>query len=109
MTDSALSQSRLSQVARDGSHRTLAVFAGSVLFGVMAFLAPEPLVQLGLAAAAVALMGLGGAITLAARRSRMLSDMSIAAIANFIEKDGSPSFVCTLDGEVIRGASAEGR
>ncbi|MEP0011088.1 MAG: ATP-binding protein [Tateyamaria sp.] len=106
MTDSALSQSRLSQVARDGSHRILAVFGGSVLFGVMAYFAPEPLVQLGLAAAAAALMGLAGAITLSARSTRMRTNMAIAAIANFIEKDGSPSFVCTPDGEVMRANAA---
>ncbi|MEL6809538.1 MAG: PAS domain-containing protein, partial [Pseudomonadota bacterium] len=106
MTDSALSQSRLSLVTRDGSHRTLGLFGGAVLFGVMAFFAPEPLVQLGLAAAAVALMGLFLAMMVSARRARMRADMSIAAISNFIEKDGSPSFVCTSDGEVIRANAA---
>ncbi|MEO0378718.1 MAG: ATP-binding protein [Pseudomonadota bacterium] len=68
----------------------------------MAVLAPEPLLQMGLAAAAVALLGLGLAIGFTARRARVRNDMSIAAISNFIEKDGSPSFVCSADGEVVR-------
>ena len=106
MTDSALSQSRLSQVAQAGSHRALGLLGGAGVFGVMAFLAPLPLVQLGLAAAALALLGLGLAVSLSARKVRAKSDLAMQAIASFIEKDGSPSFVCSLDGEVERANAA---
>ncbi len=106
MTDSALSQSRLSRVAHAGSHRAYAVLGGAVLFGVMAALAPNPLIQLCLSAAALALMGLGFAVTLAARKVRVEQDIAMSAITGFIEKDGSPSFVCTHDGEVLRANAA---
>ncbi len=41
-----------------------------------------------------------------ARRMRTQSDLVMQAVASFIEKDGSPSFVCTMDGEVVRANAA---
>lgn len=101
MTDSALSQSKLSHVVRGGTRRAQGVLSAAVLFGVMAVLSPDPLIQLGLSAVAVTLMVLGFAVTVMARKVRIGQDVAMAAITGFIEKDSSPSFVCTSDGEVV--------
>ena len=93
-------------MTRGGSHRVFGLFGGAALFGVLAFFAPDRLVQLGLASATLALAGTGLAVSLAARRQRAKNDMGMEAIASFIEKDGSPSFVCTEDGEVVRANAA---
>ncbi|MEP1588849.1 ATP-binding protein [Tateyamaria sp.] len=67
----------------------------------MAALAPEPLIQLCLSAVALALMGLGFAVTLSTRKMRSTQDHAMAAITSFIERDVSSSFVCTGDGEIV--------
>ncbi|MEL6922071.1 MAG: PAS domain S-box protein, partial [Pseudomonadota bacterium] len=67
----------------------------------MGVLAPERLIQLGLLAASLALMGLGLALTFLRRSSRAKADATLSSMASFIEKDASPSFVCTTDGEVL--------
>ncbi|WP_415402825.1 ATP-binding protein [Tateyamaria sp. SN3-11] len=72
----------------------------------MAALAPEPLIQLGLAVGATVLMGLGFAVTLSTRQMRNKQASTMTAIGDFIEKDASPSFVCTPDGEVLRANAA---
>ena len=106
MTDSALSQSRLARIAGGSVRRVYGLLGGAVLCGVLAVLAPAPLIQMGLSAAALAFMGLAIAVSLFARKARVLKDMAMTAIATFIEKDGSPSFVCTDDGEVLRANAA---
>lgn len=88
-------------ILQGGTRRAHGVLGAAVLFGVMAALAPEPVIQLGLSAVAVSLMGLGFAVTLSARKVRSTQDIAMATITSFIEKDGSPSFVCTGDGEVL--------
>ena len=81
--------------------RAASLLAASVLLGVMGVLAPERLIQLGLLAASLALMGLGLALTFLRRSSRAKADATLSSMASFIEKDASPSFVCTTDGEVL--------
>ncbi|MEM8653838.1 MAG: ATP-binding protein [Pseudomonadota bacterium] len=65
-------------------------------------MAPDRLIQLGLSAAALALLGLGVVMLVSAYASRSRRDQTLASISAFIEKDASPSFVCTSDGEVLR-------
>ena len=101
VTDSALSQNRMERLLQGGTRRAQGVLAAAVLFGVMAALAPEPLIQMCLSAMALTLMGLGFAVTLSGRKVQSAQDIAMAAITSFIEKDGSPSFVCTGDGEVV--------
>ncbi|WP_299547467.1 ATP-binding protein [uncultured Tateyamaria sp.] len=72
----------------------------------MGVLAPERLIQMGLLAASLAVMGLGFAATFLARKSRSRHENTISTIAAFIEKDASPSFVCTTDGEVLQANAA---
>ncbi|MBY5932480.1 response regulator [Tateyamaria omphalii] len=72
----------------------------------MGALAPERLIQLGLLAAALTFFGLGLTFMLSDRRSRARQDTALANIGAFIEKDASPSFVCTADGEVLRANAA---
>ncbi|MEO0401117.1 MAG: ATP-binding protein [Pseudomonadota bacterium] len=85
-----------------GSSQAHSVLGAAALLGVMALLAPEPLIQMGLSAAALGLMGLGFAVTLSARKTKSTLNMTMSAISDFIEKDASPSFVCDADGEVLR-------
>ncbi|MEL6449791.1 MAG: ATP-binding protein [Pseudomonadota bacterium] len=68
----------------------------------MAALTPTPMIQMGLGAAALALMILGFAVTFSAQSARSKRNGSLTSVADFIEKDASPSFVCTADGEVLR-------
>lgn len=106
MTDSALFQSRLSWVAQTAPNRAYGALAAAVFLGVLAVLAPSNLIQLGLGAAAMSLMGLGFAVTLTSRKMRAEQDIAMSVISDFIEKDSSPSFVCTNDGEVLRANAA---
>ncbi len=106
MSDTAHSNSTTSRITGGGAHRATSLLGASVLLGVMAALAPEPLIQLGLAVSATVLMGLGLAVTLNGRKVRSKDAVTMSAISTFIEKDASPSFVCTADGEVIRANAA---
>lgn len=106
MANSALFQSRFSRVVHAGSHRAHGLLGGAALFGVMALLAPDALVQVSLGAMALALMGLGFAVTLTARKVRVSKDIAMSAISGFIEKDIAPSFLCTNDGEVVHANAA---
>ena len=106
MPNSALSPGRLSRLSTGSARRASSLLGASVLLGVMAALAPEPLIQLGLSVAATVLMGLGFAVTLSARQIRSKQASTMTAIGDFIEKDASPSFVCTPDGEVLRANAA---
>ncbi|MEM7632218.1 MAG: ATP-binding protein [Pseudomonadota bacterium] len=72
----------------------------------MGGLAPEPLIQMGLLAAATTLFLLGIALSLVIRRDRAAQDRTLQAVAGFIEKDSAPSFVCTADGEVLSANAA---
>ncbi|MEL7126721.1 MAG: hybrid sensor histidine kinase/response regulator, partial [Pseudomonadota bacterium] len=78
----------------------------SILLGVMGVLAPEPLIQMGLLAAATTLFLLGIALSVVIRRDRAAQDRTLQAVAGFIEKDSAPSFVCTADGEVLSANAA---
>lgn len=106
MPDSALTHSRLSRFSQLGARRAQGLLAASVFFGVMGALAPQLVVQMGLLAAAGALMVLGLVLTVTARKTRKTHDLAVGAISDFIEKDASPSFVCTSDGEVVRANAA---
>ncbi len=106
MPESARSLFTLGRPDGAGSNRGASLLGASVLLGVMGVLAPERLIQLGLLAAACALMGLGFAVMLSARTSRSKTESALSTLANFIEKDASPSFVCTADGEVLRANAA---
>jgi len=97
---------KLSTPAPGGSGRAVSLLGASVLLGVMGVLAPERLVQLGLLSGALALMGLGLWVALSLRRTRAQKEGALTTIAGFIEKDASPSFVCTSDGEVLRANAA---
>ncbi|MEX0311595.1 MAG: PAS domain-containing protein, partial [Tateyamaria sp.] len=88
--------------------RAASLLGASVLLGVMGVLAPERLIQMGLLAAALALMVLGLSLTIMRRSSQSKVDATLSAMSAFIEKDASPSFVCTRDGEVLR-ANASAR
>ncbi len=106
MSESARSLLSLTRPERDGSHRAVSLLGAAVLLGVMGALAPERLIQLGLLAAALALTGLGFAVAFFARKSQSQRDSTMSTISAFIEKDASPSFVCTADGEVLRANAA---
>uniref|UniRef100_UPI0037DA3995 nitrogen regulation protein NR(II) n=1 Tax=Tateyamaria pelophila TaxID=328415 RepID=UPI0037DA3995 len=73
---------------------------------VMAYLAPDQTLRLGLVSAGATLSLLGLVLMIAARKSRKTSDHATGVISDFIEKDSSPSFVCTQDGEVVRANAA---
>jgi two-component system cell cycle sensor histidine kinase/response regulator CckA len=104
--DSALKHSRLSRFSEHGAQRAGILLAAAVLFGVMGALAPHSLIQMGLLAAGGALMVLGLVLTVTGRQTRNARDNAISAVTGFIEKDASPSFVCTRDGEVTRANAA---
>ncbi len=106
MSDSAQPTTTQARPAEGGNHRAASLLGAAALLGVMAALAPEPLIQLGLAVGAAVLMGLGFAVTLTTRKARGKDALALSAISSFIEKDASPSFVCTPDGEVIRANAA---
>ncbi len=106
MPDSVGSPFNLTRPEKDGSHRAISLLGAAVLLGVMGVLAPDRLIQMGLLAASLAVMGLGFAVTLQARKSRSRHESTISSIAAFIEKDASPSFVCTSDGEVLQANAA---
>lgn len=106
MADSAFFHSRLSRVARASGDRANAVLGAAVVFGLMAVLAPGTMIQLGLSAAALALLGLGVAVRAAARNLRIQNDTAMSTIAAFIEKDSALSFLCSADGEVLRANAA---
>ncbi|MEO0504363.1 MAG: hypothetical protein AAFZ14_13635, partial [Pseudomonadota bacterium] len=80
------------------SARGQSLLLAAVLLGTMGVLAPEPLIQMGLLAAAATLMMLGFAVTMIERRDRSSQDRTMQAVSGFIEKDSAPSFVCTSDG-----------
>ena len=88
------------------SARGQSLLLAAVLLGTMGVLAPEPLIQMGLLAAAATLMMLGFAVTMIERRDRSSQDRTMQAVSGFIEKDSAPSFVCTSDGEVLSANAA---
>ena len=92
--------------ARSGAGRGRSLLIAALLLGVMGALAPEPLIQLGLLAAATTLALLGVALTITLRRDRASLDRKMQAVAGFIEKDSAPSFVCSADGEVLSANAA---
>lgn len=106
MRDSALTHSSLVRFAQGGAERARSLLAAAVLLGVMGFLAPERMIQLGLVTAAVVLMLLGLVLVLTARSARAKRDLTLNLVADFIEKDSSPSFVCSDDGEIMRANRA---
>ncbi|APX13754.1 hybrid sensor histidine kinase/response regulator [Tateyamaria omphalii] len=106
MSDSVQTPFSLNRPDRGGSNRAVSLLGASALLGVMGALAPERLIQLGLLAAALTFFGLGLTFMLTARRSRAKQDTALSNIGAFIEKDASPSFVCTADGEVLRANAA---
>ncbi len=106
MTAQAEGSGRFAGIIGSGAGRRHALFAASILLGIMGALAPEPLIQMGLLAGAVTFLILGAALTVMMRRDRVSQDRSMQAVAGFIEKDSAPSFVCTADGEVINANAA---
>ncbi len=106
MPDSVQTPFSLIRPERRGSNRAVSLLGASALLGVMGALAPERLIQLGLLAAALTFFGLGLTFLLSARRSQAMKDAALSNIGAFIEKDASPSFVCTADGEVLRANAA---
>jgi len=101
VTARAEGTSSLVRFVRSGSGRGGSLVVASILLGVMGVLAPEPLIQMGLLAAATTLFLLGIALSLVIRRDRAAQDRTLQAVAGFIEKDSAPSYVCTADGEVL--------
>lgn len=106
MTESTGSPFSYTHPERDGSRRAVSLLGAAVLLGVMGVLAPDRLLQMGLLAASLAVMSLGFVITLRDRNSRSRHESTVSTIAAFIEKDASPSFVCSADGEVLQANAA---
>ncbi len=106
MTDSALSPATNSRFSQMRSTHAYSVLGAAVLLGVMAALVPERVIQMGLTAASLGLLGLGLAVMFATRQANARRNMTIEAVSGFIEKDASPSFVCDQDGEVVRANAA---
>ena len=106
MPGSVESPLQLASLKTASAGRTASLLGASILLGVMGVLAPDRLIQMGLLAASLALMGLGLGVTIKQRTSRSKLDATLTAMSTFIEKDASPSFVCTRDGEVLRANAA---
>ena len=106
MPDSVLTLSKLERFSEKGAVRARALLGASALLGVAGVFAPGSLIQMGSFAAAGTLMCLGAAITVTARKVKSSRDSTMGAISDFIEKDASPSFVCTADGEIVRANAA---
>lgn len=106
MPENALPHGNLARISEHGSKRSARLFGVALVLGTMAYLAPHQTIRLGLLAAGATLTVLGLVLMITARRSRKTSDLAIDAVSDFIEKDASPSFVCTEDGEVLRANAA---
>ncbi len=102
----ALKQGTRSSLSQGGTTRGISLLGASLLMGVMGILAPEPLIKMGLVAAGVTLLLIGVVVTFKMRQASEKSAQTMGAIGDFIEKDSSPSFVCTADGEVLRANQA---
>lgn len=106
MPENVLTDSKLVPGSDIGSRRLAGLFVAALLLGALAYLAPHHMIRLGLLAASATLTVLGIGVALLSRRERASGDLAIGTISDFIEKDASPSFVCTADGEVLRANAA---
>lgn len=101
-----LKQGTLSRFSEGGTTRGKSLFIAAFLMGVMGILTPEPLIKMGLVAAGATLLLIGLVVAMKSRKDSEKSSQMMGTIGDFIEKDSSPSFVCTLDGEVLRANQA---
>lgn len=106
MPENALAHRNLAQFSEHGAKRSVGLFGVAAVLGGMATISPHQTIRLGLLAAGATFAVLGLALMITARKSRKTNDLASGAISDFIEKDASPSFVCTFDGEVVRANAA---
>jgi two-component system cell cycle sensor histidine kinase/response regulator CckA len=93
-----------------GAARLRALIMAAVLLGVMAALAPEGLVQLGLVTSAFTVCALSALMYVISRRQKKRRAMVFAIMSDFIEKDAAPSLVTDGDGQIASmNAAARGR
>ena len=107
--DGGLSLGPATRLAETGVSRLPSLFGASLVIGAMAVLAPQGVMQMGLAAAAFALGLLSAFMATIAFRARTRRGAAFGTISQFIENDASPSFVVTQDGEIVclNGAARE--
>ena len=106
MANGAFTQTRLARFSSRGAERAKVLIGVAAVLGLGGALVPYELAQLGLFAAGSALFLFGIFMTVIARKVRQAYDMTTGAIAEVIEKDKSPSFVCSENGEVLRANAA---
>ncbi len=106
MPENALPHGNLARMSEHGSRRVARLFGVAVILGMMAYIAPQQTLRLGLLAAGATLTLLALGLMITARRARRTRDRASDAVSDFIEKDASPSFVCSEDGEVLRANAA---
>ena len=102
MAVGGLKSTSVSRAAEAGSSRINSlVFAGAIL-SAMAWLSPVGVVQMGLAAASVTIGLLVIVVAISQWRVRRTREATYDVIAEFIERDSSPSIVATAEGEIVR-------
>ena len=108
MHDGGLTTGPVTRLAETGASRLRSLFGAGLLLGAMALMAPNGLVQLGLAAAASTLVFLAILMSVLGMRASRRRGAAFGTLTGFIEKDSSPSFVISNDGEIV-GLNAAAR
>lgn len=108
MPDSALTTGPIARLSEAGMTRMRSLAAGAVLLGAMGLITPPGLAQLALITAAATLLVISLAMAATAMLARRRRRHATGIIADFIERDATPSFVVSPDGE-ITSANATAR
>nr|WP_254694255.1 ATP-binding protein [Sulfitobacter sp. SK012] len=108
MVELAVRETAKPRFSKDVLSRLRGVVLAAVVFGVLALVAPSGTAQLALSAACATLLAISGTLILLVRRKNAVEKSGYAAVAIFIERDGSPSFVTSSDGHIhVRNPAAE--
>ncbi len=93
-----------------GTARLRSLMLAAFLLGVMSLLAPQGWIRMGLTTASATILILSGAMWLIHCRHALSRKQTFAVMSDFIEKDSSPSFVSSQDGEILSmNAAARGQ
>ena len=101
MANSAFKLGRLARFSYRGAERAKVLIGVSVALCAMGAFVPNDLAQMGLLAAGSALFVFGFVLTVMAMKVRQTYDVSTRTIAEIIEKDCAPSFLCSADDKVL--------
>ena len=101
MSVSGLSAGELTRFAQGKAYRLRTLFVSATVVGLMAWFAPSGAVQTGLGAAAGSLIVLTTVLSAISAIAQSRRKRALGVIADFVEKDSTPSLVCDKDGEIL--------